>query len=111
MVQPYVPELNKQSMARIATNQEFVYIQQDIEELKKLQADKSITLNEREAIKERQTNEARQKLRDDERNARKPVGITLYNLTLADADKPGLPGPVYFPGLLETNFSASTSTN
>ena len=37
----------------IATNQDFAYINQDIEQFKKLQADKTLSLNEREQIKER----------------------------------------------------------
>ena len=111
MVQQYVPELGKLSAARVSTNQEFVYIQQDIDELKKLQADKSITLNERQAITERQTNEARQKQRDDERSKRLPSGLKVYDITLADADLPGLPPPVYYPGLLETNTTTDVTTS
>jgi carboxyl-terminal processing protease len=109
MVQQYVPALTKDSAARIATNQDFVYIQQDIAELEKQKADRSITLNEHEAIKERQTNLAKQKARDAERDARKPANLTVYDISLADADKPGLPAPDYYPGMLETN-DTDTST-
>jgi carboxyl-terminal processing protease len=111
MVQQYVPDLGKLSAARVATNQEFMYIQQDINELAKLQADKSITLNEREAITERQTNDARQKQRDDERAGRPPVNLTVYDISLADADLTGLPAPDYYPGMLETNETTSVTTN
>jgi len=110
MVQQYVPELGKLSAARVATNQEFIYLQQDINELAKLQADKSITLNERQAITERQTNEARQKQRDDERDARAAINLKVYDISLAEADQPGLPAPVYYPGILETNESDSEIT-
>ena len=110
MVQQYVPELGKLSAARVATNQEFVYLQQDINELAKLQADKSITLNERQAITERQTNEARVKQRDDERTKRPASGLTVYDISLADADLPGLPTPVYYPGILETNEITAATT-
>lgn len=111
MAQQYVPELGKLSAARVATNQEFAYILQDIDQLKKLQADKSITLNEREAIAERQTNEARQKQRDGERAKRPPAKVTVYDISLADADRPGLPAPVYYPGMLETNLITDFTTN
>jgi hypothetical protein len=105
MVQPYVAELGKKSAARIATNQDFAYIQQDIAEIQKSISNKSITLNEHDAIKERQTNQARQKARDAERAARNPLNVKIYNISLADADKSGLPAPVYFPGMLETNYA------
>ena len=49
-----VPELHKSSDARIATNQDFAYVRKDIEQYKKSQSDRTITLNEREAIKERE---------------------------------------------------------
>ncbi len=111
MVQAYVPELGRLSAARIATNQDFIYLQQDIDQFKKMQADKSITLNEHEAIKERQTNEARQKVRDDERNHRPPAAMQVYAISLADADKPGLPAPVYFPGITETNEVSTTNNS
>ena len=65
--------MRQNSDARIATNQDFIYIQQDIEQFKKLQADKTVSLNEREQIKERQTNQARQKARDKERECAQAV--------------------------------------
>jgi carboxyl-terminal processing protease len=98
LVQPYVDGLRKNSDARIATNQDFAYIQQDIEQFKKLQADRTVSLNEREQIKERETNQARQKARDQERESRISSGLKIYELTVENADQPGLP-----PALGETN--------
>ena len=94
LVEPYVAKLREESDARIATNQDFVYIRQDIEQFKKLQADKTFSLNEREEIKERLANQARQKARDKEHEARKDSGITIYEITVENADKPGLPEPL-----------------
>jgi carboxyl-terminal processing protease len=94
LVEPYVAKLREESNARIATNHDFIYIQQDIEEFKKLQADRTFSLNEREEIKERLANQARQTARDKEREARKNLGITVYELTVENADKPGLPEPI-----------------
>lgn len=111
MVQQYVPALAKKSSARVATNQEFTYIRQDIAEMQKMQEGKSITLNEHEAIKERQDNQARQKARDAERDARKPDNVKVYEISLADAAKPGLPAPSYYPGMMETNVISSTTIN
>jgi carboxyl-terminal processing protease len=107
LVAPYVAALRQNSDARIATNQDFIYIQQDIEQFKKLQADKTVVLNEREQIKEREASLARQKARDQEREARKAPAIKLYEITVENADRPGLPVP-----LVETNFVAlAGSTN
>jgi carboxyl-terminal processing protease len=94
LVEPYVDMLRKNSEARIATNQDFVYIQQDIEQTKKLQADKSVTHNERGQIKERETNQARQKARDQEHEARKASGMNIYELTVKNSELPGLPDPM-----------------
>jgi carboxyl-terminal processing protease len=105
LVEPYIDALRTNSDARIATNQEFVYINQDIEQTKKLQADKTVSLNEREQIKEREANQARQKSRDQERAARKASGLKIYDITVENADQPGLP-----PALGETNSVAVASS-
>jgi carboxyl-terminal processing protease len=94
LVEPYLAALRQNSDARIATNQDFIYIQQDIEQFKKLQADKTMSLNERDQIKERQNNQSRQKARDKEREARKNSGIKIYEITIENADKSGLPEPL-----------------
>lgn len=107
LVQPYLAQLRAESAARIATNQDFIYIQQDIEQFKKLQADKTESLNEREQIKERLANLDRQKARDKERDARQTPDITIYKITVENADQPGLPEPM---SLTATNF-ASGITN
>jgi carboxyl-terminal processing protease len=110
MVQPYLAELSQRSAARTATNQEFSYIRQDIEEVKKLNADRTLTLNEREAIQERRTNQAKQKARDAERAARPPANLMLYELSLTNT-LAGLPAPSYYPGMLETNTSSTATTS
>lgn len=109
MVQQYVPILSKLSSVRVATNQDFNYIRDDIAELEKMHSDKGITLNEHDAIKERQDNQIRLRAREAERASRPPVPIKIYDITLADADKPGLPAPSYYPGVLETNFDDPTT--
>jgi carboxyl-terminal processing protease len=93
-VAPYVPELTKRSGERLAVDQEYAYIREDIEQLKKLQADKTVSLNERERLKEREELEARMKARDKERLARKEPDIKVYEVALKQVDLPGLPPPV-----------------
>jgi C-terminal domain of tail specific protease (DUF3340) len=91
LVEPYLATLRQNSDARMATNQDFIYIQQDIEQFRKSQADKTISLNEREQIKERLASQARQKARDKERETRQTSDMKIYDITVENADLAGLP--------------------
>ena len=94
MVEPYLTELRKRSALRVASDKEFQYVQEDIDWYKKQQADKTVSLNEKERLKEKQELDARAKARDKERLARKEPQEKVYELTLEQALKPGLPAPV-----------------
>lgn len=110
LVQPYLASLRLSSEARLATNQDFIYIRQDIGEIQKLQADKTVSLNERERLKELEEENARQKARDQERLARKATDVKFYELTVEKADQPGLPPPIGETNGVTAN-SLSTGTN
>jgi carboxyl-terminal processing protease len=90
LVQPYLDTLHQRSDARLATNQDFAYIRQDIDQFQKMQADKTAPLNEREAIKERERNATLNIEREKERATRPPSGIKIYDVTVENADQPGL---------------------
>jgi carboxyl-terminal processing protease len=90
LVQPFLSTLKTQSDERIATNQDFRYVRQDIDQFRKVQDEKTATINEQEAIKERQDAYKRNKDRDDERIARKAPGAKVYEITLKNIDQPGL---------------------
>jgi carboxyl-terminal processing protease len=107
LVQPYLAALKEKSAARTAASQDFAYLREDIEQIKKQDAERGITLNEDEAIKERRANQARQRAREVERAARPLAGLKIYNLSLTNLDNPGLPAPSYYPGIWETNFTSS----
>ncbi len=94
LVQPYLAELRQLSDARILTNQDFAYVRQDIEQFKKSQADRTATLNEREAIKERERVTLQNEARDKERASRPDSGEKIYELTVKNSVEPGLPAPV-----------------
>lgn len=81
-VQPYLEQLRLRSDARVATNQDFNYIRQDITEFKKLQADRTAPLNEQEALKERRENAVKNKARNDERAARPVPDEKIYDLNV-----------------------------
>ncbi len=105
LVEPYLAELRKRSDARIATNQDFAYVQQDIEQFKKSQADRSATLNEREAIKERERETLKNKVRDQERDSRPDTSAKTFELTVKNStdSAPLEPKPLY-----TTNYDISS---
>src|SRR5262249_12157971 len=49
-VEPFLGQLLKRSTDRTSTNQDFVYIREDIELYRKLQADKTVSLNEKQRL-------------------------------------------------------------
>jgi len=94
MVDPFLPQLRQLSSARIAKEREYDYVREDIDFYKKRQADKTISLNEKQRLKEKDEEEARYKVRDKERLARKESLEKVYELSLRLAEQPGLPVPV-----------------
>jgi carboxyl-terminal processing protease len=95
-VQPYLDELRRRSAARLATNQDFAYINQDIAEYEKMQEDRTATINEQDAIKEREQVVDENKARDDERQSRPLPDALVYELTVQNSGDPGLPAPVAY---------------
>ena len=119
LVQPYLSDLLQRSTGRVSTNRDFTYIREDIDQYRKLEADKTISLNEKELLRQRHEDEARRKARDAEILARKESGEKVYELSLKQATLPGLPPPVQRtntlamkspgnPGLRGTNSASIT---
>jgi carboxyl-terminal processing protease len=113
LVEPYLGELLRRSSTRTATNQDFVYIREDIEQFRKTQNDKTVSLNEAKRLKEKEEAEARQKARDQERLAREEADKKVYELALKHLDLPGLPPPVQKTNAVtaQTSGAAGLSTN
>lgn len=93
-VGPYLAELRNRSRDRLGKDPEYAYIRDDISLFKKHQADKTISLNLNERLKEKEEADARQKARDKERLLRPESPDTVYEITLKNADLPGLPAPM-----------------
>ncbi len=93
LVAPYVQQLRLRSQDRVAKDKEYSYIREDIEYFKKQQADKTVSLNEKQRLKEKEEIDARNKARDKERLARVEPPEKVYDLTLKLAALPGLPPP------------------
>jgi carboxyl-terminal processing protease len=110
LVEPYVADLRKHSAERVAADKEYSYIREDIERFKKQQADKTISLNEKARLKENQETEERNKARDKERLARPAPPEKIYELTLKQADQPGLPPPVVRTNAALANLSGHPAT-
>ena len=109
LVQPYLADLRRDLEARIATNRDFNYIRQDIAQYQKLQADKTATLNEQEAIQQRQAENARRLSRATEEAVRPLPDNTIYGITVENSSTNGLPVP---ESLCVTNLNAMvTATN
>jgi carboxyl-terminal processing protease len=107
-VEPYLSELRRRSAARLTTNQDFSYIREDIDQYQKLQADRTVTLNEHEAIAQREHITLLNKARDKERTSRPVPDVKIYELTVENAGDPGLPAPKSF---YVTNSISENLTN
>jgi carboxyl-terminal processing protease len=105
LVQPYLDELRRRSAARIATNQDFTYVNQNIAEYEKAQEDRTATINEHDAIAEREKITARNKSREAERKSRPVPEAKIYDLTVENAANPELPAPTSY---FTTNDVATT---
>jgi carboxyl-terminal processing protease len=120
-VLPYLTELKKESDARVATNQDFAYVRQDIAQVIKVQDQKTDTLNEHKAWTEREKENKAIKARQKELDSRKLPNKKVYEIIVAESNNPGLPSPVKFmksttgPGFVAvyppTSVNASYSTN
>ena len=108
LVQPFLAQLKTLDGERIATNRDFLYVKQDVEQFQKAQADKTATLNEREALKERERNFTQNKTREAERTARKADGVKIYDITVKNSELPGL---TLAGADAETNNPVATASN
>jgi carboxyl-terminal processing protease len=109
LVQPFLTELRARSDERVLTNQDFTYVRQDIEQYKKTLMQRTATLNEHDAIKEREDDSLKNRTRDQERQSRLDPGVKIYELTVKNSIEPGLPAPENWLG--QTNNLPTSATN
>ena len=114
LVEPFLAELQSRSQTRVATNQEFAYIKQDIELFKKNQADKTASLNEREVIADRERDTLKNRDREKERDVRPLPAVKIYEITVKNSDDAELPAPKSWfatnivTAIVPTNWPAGT---
>jgi carboxyl-terminal processing protease len=89
-VTPYVSELQQLSKQRLAKDKDFGYIQENIADFLKEQADKSISLNKDWRLADQKIHKERAEARKKERLARKKSDEKVYDLTLKNVDLPQL---------------------
>lgn len=108
LVESCLPELRKRSATRVDADPEFAYVREDMQLMKKAQDDKTISLNEKVRLQEKEETDAREKKRKEERKerlAKHPSQEVVYDLPLKLALLPGLPPP-----LAKTNQLAEASS-
>ena len=90
LVKPYLAELEKNSRERIQADKDFAYLAEDIQEIKKHQDDKTVSLNEAKRLQEKADAKARLEARKKERVARKTPPEAIFDLSVeaAEKDKP-----------------------
>lgn len=96
MVQPYLSELRKRSEARVKKDPDFAILQQVIGEEKRIQAQKTLSLNEAERLREKQDEDARLATLKKALAARPASKEKIYKFSVKQADMPGLP-PLFDP--------------
>ena len=84
----FLDELRSRSANRVAANPEFKYINDDIARLKETLDGNKFSLNEQKRREEIAKQKAIKEKRRTERTKRKPPEITVYALTLDNANKP-----------------------
>jgi carboxyl-terminal processing protease len=92
-VSPFLHELQSRSATRVAGDRDFAYLGEDIAQFKKSIAAKTVDLNEADRRQEMEKDKAREKARKQERASRKESPPATYDITLKNADAPGLPVP------------------
>ena len=83
MVGPYQPDLLARSLARQQKEKDFAYVREDIEEYKKILADKTLSMNEAERLADQNQKIARAEARKKERSSRKRTEEKVYEISFA----------------------------
>jgi len=104
-VEPYLGELKRRSEARTTADRDWLYVREDIERFKKALAEKSVSMNEAERVKEKKENDDRIKARKKDLASRPEPNEKVYDITLKLATEPGLP-----PVTVKTNHVAEADS-
>lgn len=93
-VAPSLTALRTLSSQRVSTDPDFTGLKTDIERLKKMREERSVSLNEARRKQEKDELKARTEAADKARLARNVTPPTTYEITLKNVSQPGLGDPV-----------------
>jgi carboxyl-terminal processing protease len=85
-VKAYILELQKNSKTRVSKHQDFAYLEEDIEQVKKRKDEKTISLNEKVRLDEREQEKTRAEARKKERALRPQSTAHIFALDLESAE-------------------------
>ncbi len=106
LVEPYIAKLRENSSARIAADQDFQWLEEDLSLMARNRASKSVSLNEAERRKQLDEAKERVTAREAERRALREEVATTYEITVENAAQDGLPTPLD-PTKLEAEYAAA----
>ncbi len=106
LVKPYLSELQARSRQRVEKDKDFSYVREDMEQYRKEQADKSLSLNEAERVAAQKAETARAEARKKERLSRKKPNEKVYEITLKNVDVAELQAPT-----VKTNAAMAAKTD
>lgn len=107
LVSPYLAELRARSARRVAHNEDFIWLREDIVRAKQ-RFDQPVMLNETLRRREIAQQEGREKVREHARAHRRPSEEVQYEITLQDVSQPGLPAPM---NVVATNASVTVTNH
>ena len=110
-IQPLLPELRRRSEKRVNSDRDFAFLKAEIERIQQKRAEKSESLNEVQRLKEKQDSDERVKARKKELASRPEPAWKTYEITLKNAEQPGLPLPVAKTNSVKTASTTTTNTN
>jgi carboxyl-terminal processing protease len=109
-VQPYLSALREKSIQRVKTEKDFALLADDLAQVRKSLATKSVSLNEAERRQELAQSKARQDERVRESRIRFPFRPATYEITLKNVSSPGLPPPMAATKSVAAAHGASSSS-
>ena len=93
-VTPWLSALRDASAKRIAADKEFFWLREDGDRIKAQLANPVVSLNEKQRRQEKAETEARAEARKKDRASRRPSHEKQFEITVKNADQPGLPRPL-----------------
>jgi len=109
-VQPYLSALREKSIQRVKTEKDFALLADELAQVRKSLATKSVSLNEAERRQELAQSKARQDERERESRIHPATRPATYEITLRNVSSPGLPPPMAATKSITAAHGANSSS-